>query len=201
MKAKWSLQLLVASGLVLSPVFAAQAAGEAFEAHALVPDVVDDEAVWACTTCGACVEECPVDIKHIDTIVDMRRVLVMGEDIEGGYMSLKRDGERWVFGYGSLMWRPGFSFLERRAARLHGAAEALSEHVRREGALAGADAGFEHVVQVRIFLTDFERDYAPFNRLYATYFSPDRLPARTTVGVTHLARGGIVEIDMIAHRL
>jgi cation transport protein ChaC len=29
-------------------------------------------------------------------------------------------GDRWVFGYGSLMWRPGFPFIERRAARLHG---------------------------------------------------------------------------------
>jgi Fe-S oxidoreductase len=57
----------------------AQAAGEAFEPQALVPDVVDDEAVWACTTCGACVQECPVDIEHVDTIVDLRRALVMGE--------------------------------------------------------------------------------------------------------------------------
>jgi 2-iminobutanoate/2-iminopropanoate deaminase len=56
------------------------------------------------------------------------------------------------------------------------------------------------VVCVRIFLTDFERDYAAMNRIYATYFAKDRLPARTTVGVTHLARGGIVEIDMIARR-
>jgi enamine deaminase RidA (YjgF/YER057c/UK114 family) len=53
---------------------------------------------------------------------------------------------------------------------------------------------------VRIFLTNFERDYAAFNRLYAEYFRPDRLPARTTVGVTHLARGGIVEVDVIARR-
>ena len=65
-------------------------------------------------------------------------------------------------------------------------------------ALAGVGAGFEHVVCVRIFLTDFERDYAVFNRLYAEYFEPDRLPARTTVGVTQLARGGIVEVDLIA---
>ena len=64
--------------------------------------------------------------------------------------------------------------------------------------LAGVGAGFEHVVSVRIFLTDFERDYALFNDLYAEYFKPDRLPARTTVGVTHLARAGIVEIDLIA---
>ena len=52
---------------------AARAAGEALEPLALVPDVVDDEAVWACTTCGACVQECPVDIEHVDTIVDLRR--------------------------------------------------------------------------------------------------------------------------------
>ena len=69
-----------------------------------------------------------------------------------------------------------------------------------ERALAGAGAGFEHVVCVRIFLTNFERDYAAFNRLYTEYFAPDRLPARTTVGVTHLARGGIVEVDLIARR-
>ena len=53
---------------------------------------------------------------------------------------------------------------------------------------------------MRIFLTEFERDYAAFNRLYAEYFKPDGLPARTTIGVTHLARGGIVEIDLIARR-
>lgn len=67
-------------------------------------------------------------------------------------------------------------------------------------ALTGAGAGFENVVCVRIFLTHFERDYATLNRIYTDYFPPDRLPARTTVGVTHLARGGIVEIDLIARR-
>jgi 2-iminobutanoate/2-iminopropanoate deaminase len=67
-------------------------------------------------------------------------------------------------------------------------------------ALVGAGAGLEHVVCVRIFLTEFDRDYAAVNRLYVTYFPSGRLPARTTVGVNRLARGGIVEIDMIAHR-
>ena len=51
----------------------------AAEATPLVPEVVDDEVVWACTTCGACMQECPVDIEHIDTIVDLRRNLVMAE--------------------------------------------------------------------------------------------------------------------------
>jgi len=66
--------------------------------------------------------------------------------------------------------------------------------------LKGVGLGFANVVCVRIFLTDFERDYAAMNAIYATYFAPDRLPARTTIGVTRLARGGIVEIDLIARR-
>ena len=66
--------------------------------------------------------------------------------------------------------------------------------------LNGVGLGFANVVCARIFLTDFERDYAAMNAIYATYFAADRLPARTTIGVTHLARGGIVEIDLIARR-
>ena len=42
----------------------------------LVGEVVQDEALWSCTTCGACVELCPVLIEHVDAIVDMRRTLV-----------------------------------------------------------------------------------------------------------------------------
>jgi Fe-S oxidoreductase/nitrate reductase gamma subunit len=42
----------------------------------LVPSVVDPEVLWACTTCGACEEECPVLVSHIDRIIDMRRHLV-----------------------------------------------------------------------------------------------------------------------------
>ena len=66
--------------------------------------------------------------------------------------------------------------------------------------LKGCGLSFANVVQVRIFLTDFNADYAKMNDIYATYFAADRRPARTTVGVTALARGGVVEIDMIAIR-
>jgi reactive intermediate/imine deaminase len=66
--------------------------------------------------------------------------------------------------------------------------------------LKGLGLGLEHVVSARVFLTDFARDYAPMNTLYASYFAADKRPARTTVGVTHLARGGLVEIDFIAVR-
>jgi Fe-S oxidoreductase len=57
----------------------ARAAGEEYEKVPLNPDVVEDEVLWDCTTCGACMQECPVNIEHVDHIVDMRRNLVMGE--------------------------------------------------------------------------------------------------------------------------
>jgi reactive intermediate/imine deaminase len=66
--------------------------------------------------------------------------------------------------------------------------------------LKGAKLGLEHVVSVRAFLTNFERDYAAMNATYRSYFPKDRLPARTCVGVTGLARGALVEIDLIARR-
>lgn len=66
--------------------------------------------------------------------------------------------------------------------------------------LNNVGAGLDRVVCLRIFLTNFERDYASMNRIYETYFPVERLPARTTLGVTHLARGALVEIDMIARR-
>ena len=46
---------------------------------AMVGEVINDETLWACRTCGACVQECPVMIEHVPTIVDMRRYLVMDE--------------------------------------------------------------------------------------------------------------------------
>src|ERR671919_144005 len=57
----------------------ARADGTEAEPVPLNPDVVEDEVVWDCVTCGACVQECPVNIEHVDHIVDMRRNLVMGE--------------------------------------------------------------------------------------------------------------------------
>ena len=66
--------------------------------------------------------------------------------------------------------------------------------------LNGAGLALEHVVVARVFLTHFERDYAPMNEVYRTYFAEGRLPARTCVGVTGLARNALVEIDLIARR-
>lgn len=66
--------------------------------------------------------------------------------------------------------------------------------------LGGLGLDLAHVVQCRCYLTAFERDYAMFNATYQTFFDADRLPARTTIGVSALALGALVEIDMLARR-
>ncbi len=66
--------------------------------------------------------------------------------------------------------------------------------------LNGLGLGLEHVLSARVFITEFKRDYAAMNAVYKAYFPADRLPARTCVGVTGLARDALVEIDMVARR-
>ena len=66
--------------------------------------------------------------------------------------------------------------------------------------LSGLELGLEHVVMARIYLTRFKDDYAAMNETYASYFPPDRRPARTCVGVTGLAYDALIEIDLVARR-
>ena len=66
--------------------------------------------------------------------------------------------------------------------------------------LSGVGLGFEHVAMARIYLTEFKRDYVAMNDTYRSYFPPDRLPARTCVGVTGLAYDALIEIDLVCRR-
>ena len=66
--------------------------------------------------------------------------------------------------------------------------------------LAGAGLDLSHVVQARVYLTEFNRDYAVMNDTYRSYFPEGRLPARTCVGVSGLAVDALVEIDMVARK-
>ena len=66
--------------------------------------------------------------------------------------------------------------------------------------LAGGGSALDRVVVVRVYLTHFERDYAAMNAVYQSYFAAGQLPARTCIGVTGLARGALVEIDLLARR-
>ncbi|WP_025273316.1 (Fe-S)-binding protein [Haloglycomyces albus] len=58
---------------------AASANGESHEGINIIGDVIDPDVLWSCTMCGACVEQCPVDIEHVDTILDLRRFQTMME--------------------------------------------------------------------------------------------------------------------------
>ena len=78
--------------------------------------VIDPDVLWSCTTCGACVEQCPVDIEHVDHVVDMRRfqVLVQGEFPESAnpmLRNLEHAGDPWGRGAGARMdWAAGLPF-------------------------------------------------------------------------------------------
>jgi Fe-S oxidoreductase/TM2 domain-containing membrane protein YozV len=84
--------------------------------QALVPDVITSEVLWACTTCGACVEECPVDIEHVDAIIDMRRYEVLIESrfpSEAGAMlrNVENRGDPWGLGAAKrLEWTESLDF-------------------------------------------------------------------------------------------
>lgn len=66
--------------------------------------------------------------------------------------------------------------------------------------LGGIGLSLADVTMARIYLTQFERDYAALNALWPSFFEPGKLPARTTVGVMALAVGALVEIDLVARR-
>jgi Fe-S oxidoreductase len=86
------------------------------EPVSLVPDVIDPDVLWSCTTCGACVEECPVDIEHVDAIVDMRRYQVLMESSfpsEAGVMlrNIENNGNPWGMSANArLEWTEGVEF-------------------------------------------------------------------------------------------
>ncbi len=66
----------------------------------MIGDIITEDVLWSCTTCRACEENCPVNIEHIDTIVDMRRNLVleqgsMPETAEAALRSLEQRGHPW----------------------------------------------------------------------------------------------------------
>jgi 2-iminobutanoate/2-iminopropanoate deaminase len=103
----------------------------------------------------------------------------------------------WVFVTGQLRFA-GTSSAAQFPEGIEAQTHRVMENLKR--VLKGCGLGLAHVVAARVFLTHFEEDYERMNAMYAGYFAPDKLPARTCVGVTALARGARVEIDFIARR-
>jgi Fe-S oxidoreductase len=73
------------------------------EVATLVPGTIEPDVLWSCTTCGSCVEQCPVDIEHVDAIIDMRRYEVLMESRFPSEASLllrnmENQGDPWGLG-------------------------------------------------------------------------------------------------------
>ncbi len=99
----------------LSPVVLAGALEQQKEiaGHRLLDNFIADEELWACTTCRACMEECPVTIEHVPAIVDMRRFLVLTEsrfptELTNTFKNLETNFNPWAFSPSSRMdWAEG----------------------------------------------------------------------------------------------
>ena len=68
----------------------------------LIGDYIDPQALWDCTTCGACMQECPVNIEHVPAIVEMRRNLIMMEaefpqELQPAYSNIENNSTPWAF--------------------------------------------------------------------------------------------------------
>jgi Fe-S oxidoreductase len=80
--------------------------GSDIMAHSLVDGFITEDELWACTTCMACVHECPVMIEHVDEIVDLRRGLVLNEsrfpaELRSTFDNLERNFTPWGFSHSS----------------------------------------------------------------------------------------------------
>ena len=70
--------------------------------NTLLGNVIDDQVLWACTTCGACESACPVMIQYVDKVIDLRRGLILSEDrypkeFESAFKSLETQSNPWGF--------------------------------------------------------------------------------------------------------
>ncbi|MFL5613658.1 MAG: (Fe-S)-binding protein [Gemmatimonadaceae bacterium] len=81
---------------------AAESLGETGTGHRLLDGYITEEELWQCTSCRACVQECPVSIDQLDIINQMRRNLVLTEsrfpeEIQPAFEALERNGAPWAF--------------------------------------------------------------------------------------------------------
>ena len=123
--------------------------------------------------------------------------MIAGAPEPVGPFSHATEVDGWVFITGQMPTYPGSpeaAIPEGIEAQTHLVIDNLAR------VLAGLGLGLRDVLRVGVYLTHFEEDYPVFNRLYRQYFGAGRLPARTCIGVTALARGARVEIDLIARR-
>jgi Fe-S oxidoreductase len=76
--------------------------GEGYDDGKSLFSYISEEEIWACTSCNACVEECPINIDPLSVIIDLRRYLVMEEskmpsELTGMLTNIENNGAPWQF--------------------------------------------------------------------------------------------------------
>ena len=96
--------------------------------------VIDTDVLWSCINCGACVNQCPVDIEHVDHIIDMRRYQVLVEsnfpsELNGLFRGMENNGNPWNLS-------PPRGWTGPRTCRSRSRSSATTHRVARRGRLA-----------------------------------------------------------------
>jgi len=107
------------------------------------------------------------------------------------------EADGWVFVTGQMPFA-GTSIDEPYPVGIEAQTHQVMKNL--QAVLAGCGLRLADVLQARVYLRHFDEDYATMNAVYASYFPPGRRPARTCIGVSGLAKGARVEIDLVARR-
>ncbi|MFH1624763.1 MAG: (Fe-S)-binding protein [Pseudomonadota bacterium] len=75
-----------------------------YDGPSLIGDVMSEDKIWACATCGSCMEQCPVYNEHVDKIIDMRRYLVLMEskfpsEVQAVFRNMENNSNPWGIGW------------------------------------------------------------------------------------------------------
>ncbi|MBN9759684.1 Fe-S oxidoreductase [Pseudonocardia sp. Ae406_Ps2] len=136
--------------LAAIPVDALEAAGRPLIGGEDVNGVIDPDILWSCTTCGACVEQCPVDIEHVDHIIDMRRYQVLIEtefptELNSLFKNLENKGNPWgQNAKDRLEWTKGLDF---EVPVVEGELDADTEYLFWVGCAGAFDDGQKKTVR------------------------------------------------------
>jgi len=131
---------------------------------ALINDYISPEELWACTTCNACAQECPVNINHPSLIVDLRRYLVMEEsagpgELNATFTNIENNGAPWQFSpEDRMLWAEGFE-VPIMSAKL--AKEEKPEYLFWVGSSGAFDDRYKKVTREFVkILNHFKINYA-----------------------------------------
>jgi Fe-S oxidoreductase len=132
----------------------------------LLRDYVTAEELWACTTCNACAQECPININQPSLIVDMRRYLVMEEsaapaELNSVFSNIENNGAPWQFSMQDRMkWAEGFNLKVPLMSEL-AAADRKPEYLLWIGSAGAFDDRYKQVTRAFIrILNRLEVDFA-----------------------------------------